>query len=239
MFGHFLAALVGVCITKLFHLLPEAQFESLRWLAGALSVGTASVLMSMTKTVHPPAGATALLCATTAEITDLGWWVLALVLLACMLMLVSALILNNMFRRFPIYWWTPADLTEAHKKRWSSDKGQKDVEKSQSTRHTEEVPVKKLSSSTESASNSTPSHDEMAGTTVPPIPTTKQDLQLNRAIDHEIVIRYNHIVVPDWMEVDDWETGVLQMLQMRLRDHSENVPPLNGSGILRVEDQTD
>ena len=229
-FGHFLAAVVGVSITKLFHLLPEARFHTLRWLAGALSVGTASVVMAMTKTVHPPAGATALLCATSADVTELGWWTLALILLACMLMLVSALILNNIFRRFPVYWWTPADLKEAHKKRWSSDNDQNDVEKaSQAVRDTEEVSVKKLSSSTESASTVSPSHQELAGTTISSTTSrTKQDLQLKRAINHEIVIRHDHIVIPDWMEVDDWETGVLQVLQERLRDRTEDVPPLNG-----------
>ena len=229
-FGHFLAAAVGVSITKLFHLLPEARFESLRWLAGALSVGTASVVMAMTKTVHPPAGATALLCATSADITDLGWWVLALILLACMLMLVSALILNNMFRRFPVYWWTPANLTEAHNQRWSSSKGQTDVEKAQQAmKDTEEVPGKKLSSSTNSASTETPSHDELADTTVPSITTsTKRETRLKRAMTQEILIRHDHVVLPDWMEVDDWEIAVLQIMQERLRDRTEGVPPLNG-----------
>lgn len=110
--GHFLSAVVAVAITKLFLLLPTYQrFDHLRWLAGALAVGAASVLMSFTKTVHPPAGATALLAATNVEIQELGWWLLPLVLLAAMLMLASALVLNNVAgRRFPIYWWTPVDL---------------------------------------------------------------------------------------------------------------------------------
>ncbi|KAG9784276.1 hypothetical protein KCU88_g2857, partial [Aureobasidium melanogenum] len=110
--GHFLSAVVAVAITKLFLLLPTyQQFDHLRWLAGALAVGAASVLMSFTKTVHPPAGATALLAATNVEIQELGWWLLPLVLLAAMLMLASALVLNNVAgRRFPIYWWTPVDL---------------------------------------------------------------------------------------------------------------------------------
>ncbi|OCT49420.1 HPP family protein [Cladophialophora carrionii] len=109
--GHFLSALVGVGITKLFLHLPPDRFEDLRWVAGALSVGLASILMSFSKTIHPPAGATALLAATNLEIQNLGWWLLPLVLLASMLMLASALVVNNgMGRRYPVYWWTPVDL---------------------------------------------------------------------------------------------------------------------------------
>ena len=55
--GHFVGALTGICITKLFHLLPtEARFNQLQWLAGSLSVAVAIVLMQVTGTVHPPAG---------------------------------------------------------------------------------------------------------------------------------------------------------------------------------------
>ncbi|KIW64890.1 hypothetical protein PV04_07194 [Phialophora macrospora] len=109
--GHFFSAVVGVGITKLFLHLPPDRFEDLRWLAGALAVGVASVVMSFTKTIHPPAGATALLAATNLEIQVLGWWLLPLVLLASMLMLASALVVNNgMGRRYPVYWWTPVDL---------------------------------------------------------------------------------------------------------------------------------
>jgi CBS-domain-containing membrane protein len=55
--GHFLGALTGICITKLFHLLPtEEKFENLVWLAGSLSCATAVVVMQMTGTTHPPAG---------------------------------------------------------------------------------------------------------------------------------------------------------------------------------------
>ncbi|EXJ88596.1 hypothetical protein A1O1_05526 [Capronia coronata CBS 617.96] len=116
--GHFLSAIVAVGITKLFALLPSARFDELRWLAGALAVGAASVVMSITKTVHPPAGATALLAATNVEIQHLGWWLLPLVLLAASLMLASALVLNNVAgRRFPIYWWTPIDLKALREER--------------------------------------------------------------------------------------------------------------------------
>jgi len=110
-FGHFFSATVAVSIVKLFEHLPPQRFDDLRWLSGAISVAVASIIMSATKTVHPPAGATALLASTSVEIQVLGWWLLPLVLLAAMLMLASAMLLNNIAgRRYPVYWWTPVDL---------------------------------------------------------------------------------------------------------------------------------
>ena len=73
--GHFIAALIGVCITKLFSLLSNERFDELRWLAGSLSTATAIVAMQITETTHPPAGASALLAAVSPEITELGWLV--------------------------------------------------------------------------------------------------------------------------------------------------------------------
>ena len=59
--GHFLGALTGICITKLFHLLPtEERFQSLLWLAGSLSCAMSVVVMHITGTTHPPTGRTSL-----------------------------------------------------------------------------------------------------------------------------------------------------------------------------------
>ncbi|EIM87986.1 HPP family protein [Stereum hirsutum FP-91666 SS1] len=106
--GHFIGALIGICITKLFSLLPtQEQFESLRWLAGSLSVAVAIVAMQITETTHPPAGATALLAAVDDDVVALSWYYLPVVLLSSMLVLVSALIINNIQRRYPVYWFVP------------------------------------------------------------------------------------------------------------------------------------
>ncbi|CAG8427947.1 unnamed protein product [Penicillium salamii] len=107
-FGHFFSALIGVCITKLFSLMPEARFESLRWLAASLSTAIAIVVMQFTGTTHPPAGATALLPATNQEIWELSWYYLPVVLLSSALLLVCALLLNNLQRRYPVFWIAPA-----------------------------------------------------------------------------------------------------------------------------------
>ncbi|KAL4897158.1 HPP family-domain-containing protein [Aspergillus ambiguus] len=107
-FGHFLSALVGVCITKLFSLMPdEAKFKSLRWLAASLSSAVAIVVMDITETTHPPAGATALLPATDDAVWRLSWYYLPVVLLSSALLLVVALIINNIQRRYPSFWVAP------------------------------------------------------------------------------------------------------------------------------------
>jgi len=103
--GQCLAALVGVCITKLFAL--NADFENLRWLAGAFAVGISSAVMTLTGTVHPPAGATALLAAVEPEISGLGWLYLGVILLSSIITNVVACLLNNIQRQYPMYWWSP------------------------------------------------------------------------------------------------------------------------------------
>ncbi|KAJ5384196.1 HPP family protein [Penicillium concentricum] len=106
--GHFLSALVGICITKLFSLMPdEEKFNSLRWLAASLSSAVAIVVMQITNTTHPPAGATALLPAVDEAVWALSWYYLPVVLLSSTMLLLMALIVNNIQRRYPVFWITP------------------------------------------------------------------------------------------------------------------------------------
>ncbi|CAG7916380.1 unnamed protein product [Penicillium olsonii] len=107
-FGHFFSALIGVCITKLFSLMPEARFQSLHWLAASLSTAISIVVMQLTGTTHPPAGATALLPATNQEIWELSWYYLPVILLSSTMLLACALLLNNLHRRYPVFWIAPA-----------------------------------------------------------------------------------------------------------------------------------
>ncbi|KAE9381672.1 HPP-domain-containing protein [Stipitochalara longipes BDJ] len=106
--GQVFSAIIGVGITKLFQL--NSNFENLRWIAGSLAVGLASAFMGITNTIHPPAGATALLTATTPEITELGWFLVPLILLGSVLLVAVGCVTNNIQRQFPMYWWTAADL---------------------------------------------------------------------------------------------------------------------------------
>jgi hypothetical protein len=68
--------------------------------------------MAITKTVHPPAGATALLAVTSDEIVELGWGLVALIEVGCAAMLVVALVWGNVCggRRYPVFWWTEMEL---------------------------------------------------------------------------------------------------------------------------------
>lgn len=113
--GQLLSAVVGVAICKLFQLSPH--FQSIRWLGGALSCALATTVMALTKTVHPPAGATALLAVVDDGVVNLGWFLVPIVVLGCVIMLVTALIINNIQRRFPQYWWTPEDV-RLHRVPW-------------------------------------------------------------------------------------------------------------------------
>ncbi|MFC4817058.1 MULTISPECIES: HPP family protein [unclassified Flavobacterium] len=88
--GHVISALVGVTAAKLF---PDTL-----WLASALAVGLAIVAMQMTKTLHPPGGATALIAVTgSPAILKLGYWyVISPVLTGALILLLVALLFNNM-----------------------------------------------------------------------------------------------------------------------------------------------
>lgn len=87
--GHLISALIGVTIYKL---LPDVV-----WLTAPLAVSLSIILMQITKTLHPPGGATALIAVIgTEKIKALGYmYVLSPVLSGALLLLVTALIFNN------------------------------------------------------------------------------------------------------------------------------------------------
>ena len=65
-----MGALVGVSITKLFDLVHgEETSERYLWLTAALSCGVAILLMTITNTVHPPAGKKAIFVSFTMSST--------------------------------------------------------------------------------------------------------------------------------------------------------------------------
>ncbi|KAH3940577.1 hypothetical protein HBH53_213640 [Parastagonospora nodorum] len=111
--GHTLSALVGVGVSKLFQY--HSEYESIKWIAGAVACGIASAVMLLTNTVHPPGGASAVLAATDPVITAMGWYFAGLVLWGTTLMVIVGLVVNNIQRQFPMYWWTPLDLRKAKK----------------------------------------------------------------------------------------------------------------------------
>jgi hypothetical protein len=106
--GHGIAAVIGVSIAKLFRL--HADFQNLRWLAGPLACGLASAAMTLTNTIHPPGGATAILAVIDPTVGAMGWMFVPLILLGSVLMVLVALLVNNISRRYPVSWWTPKEV---------------------------------------------------------------------------------------------------------------------------------
>ncbi len=99
--GHLISAVIGVASYKL--------CGNVIWLAAALAVATAIAAMHLTKTVHPPGGATALIAVIGGDsIHQLGFfYVVAPVGLGAAVMLLIALLVNNIpkSRRYPEFWF--------------------------------------------------------------------------------------------------------------------------------------
>ena len=99
--GHIISALIGVTAVKI--LFPHL------WLAAALAVSVSIAVMHLTKTLHPPGGATALIAVIGGpKIHHLGYlYVLLPVAAGALIMLAVALVVNNLApsRRYPEYWF--------------------------------------------------------------------------------------------------------------------------------------
>ena len=90
--GHLVSAMIGVTIQKL---IPD-----ILWISAPLAVSLSIVLMQITKTLHPPGGATALIAVTgSATIKKMGYfYVISPVLSGVLILLCVAIIFNNMTR---------------------------------------------------------------------------------------------------------------------------------------------
>lgn len=88
--GHVISAIVGVTIHKF---APD-----IIWIAAPLAVSFAIILMQITKTLHPPGGATALIAIIGSDkIKSLGYvYIISPVLVGVLILLITALIFNNM-----------------------------------------------------------------------------------------------------------------------------------------------
>src|SRR5690606_8481484 len=65
--GHLVSAVTGVSVQLI---LPDTL-----WLSAPLAVSLSIVLMQVTKTLHPPGGATALIAVTgSPQLKELGYW---------------------------------------------------------------------------------------------------------------------------------------------------------------------
>lgn len=95
--GHLISAIVGVTVHKF---IPTEL-----WLSSAIAVSLSIVLMQVTKTLHPPGGATALIANIGSDqIHELGYlYVLNPVLSGVIILLMVALVFNNLtdHRNYP------------------------------------------------------------------------------------------------------------------------------------------
>ncbi|MBN4061221.1 HPP family protein [bacterium AH-315-I18] len=100
--GHVVSAVIGVTVFVLMEKNPI--------LASAMAVSLAIVGMHFTRTLHPPGGATALIAVIGGDkVHLLGYqYVLCPVLAGALVMLVVALLVNNLStnpkRQYPVYW---------------------------------------------------------------------------------------------------------------------------------------
>lgn len=98
--GHVISAVIGVAC---FQILGASI-----WLAAAIAVATAIAVMHLTKTLHPPGGATALIAVIGSEsIHNLGYlYALIPAGTGAVIMLVVALLVNNIpkSRNYPEFW---------------------------------------------------------------------------------------------------------------------------------------
>jgi CBS-domain-containing membrane protein len=98
--GHVFSAAIGVLSWKLLHTLPGID--------AAAAVATAIALMHLTRTLHPPGGATALIAVIgSPQIHNLGFlYVLVPATIGPLILLAVALVVNNLpkSRSYPENW---------------------------------------------------------------------------------------------------------------------------------------
>lgn len=99
--GHVISALIGVCAFQL--------FGDAVWLSAAVAVSTAIAAMHVTKTLHPPGGATALIAVIGGDsVHGLGYmYALVPVGFGAAVLLAVAVLVNNIpkSRRYPEFWF--------------------------------------------------------------------------------------------------------------------------------------
>lgn len=97
--GHVVSAIIGVTVQQF---VPD-----IIWLTAPIAVSLSIVFMQITKTLHPPGGATALIAVTGSDaIKNLGYWyVISPVLIGTLILLFVAIIFNNITskRKYPTY----------------------------------------------------------------------------------------------------------------------------------------
>ncbi|KAK6833854.1 Transmembrane protein [Apiospora arundinis] len=240
--GQVLASIVGVAMAKLFQLNPElfpaagglesgAPAHDLTWLAGALACASATSVMALTGTVHPPAGATALLAVVDADVRGLGWFLIPIILLGCSLMFGVALLVNNIQRRFPVYWWTSGEVggwwrnrgknRKDHEEHWGPHIETKSSHASSSHRphiitDENDLELGRSASSSDDAAVTVPSETGDNGSTLNIESRRSRDLYMPKGGGRSILIETDRVVMPDDIFITPEERLFLEELCGRL-----------------------
>ncbi|KAK5109445.1 hypothetical protein LTR62_007004 [Meristemomyces frigidus] len=202
--GQTFSAIMGVGIAKLFQHSPHF-FANYAWVSGAVGCASASLVMSITNTVHPPGGATAVLASTEVMIIAMGWWFVPLILLESVLMLAVACLLNNLGRQYPVFWWTPSVVGAKLRRKRREERDAKTVDRDGSA----DVDNEKLErQASESESERTLRNE------------TSNRIECDANV-HKICILPYKISLPSHIEVTADEMRLLTELQLRVRAHDE------------------
>ncbi|KAK4120296.1 HPP-domain-containing protein [Parathielavia appendiculata] len=207
--GQLISALTGISICKLFALSPH--FEAVRWLGASLACACATALMALTGTVHPPAGATALMAVLEPEVAKLGWFLVLPLLLGCGLMLGVALLVNNVQRRFPFYWWSPGE-TGTYWRRRKGKEGEVETNEARlekSVRHRRRDEEEEVESSGSSTAGGSIRDLETGG-------ELARTVSVMSGKGGVIVIRRGMVKIPDGLSLRPEEILSLETLSERL-----------------------
>lgn len=112
--GHFVSSLVGVCVRHLIYpsssqvfSTTDSYFLHIEWFGCALAVSLAICAQNLTKTLHPPGGATALTAILpSASIQNLDWKYIAYITSSATIMCIIAAVGHNLRRKrvYPKFW---------------------------------------------------------------------------------------------------------------------------------------
>ncbi|KAJ3497614.1 hypothetical protein NLG97_g1765 [Lecanicillium saksenae] len=127
------------------------------------------------------------------RLLGLGWFLVPVMVLGCALMITVALIINNLERRFPVYWWTPEAL---HAKKPILHRA-KDED------------VESAPASTETTKEEKPESADDAAAATADVSHRKHEL-------NEVIIRPGDVLVPHDMYLTQEEVQLLETLSRRL-----------------------
>lgn len=188
--GQFVSSLIGISIQKLFWLTQTGRDHY--YLSAALLVAVANTVQTILNVAHPPSGALALLPLIDDSVRNLGWHYLYIQLVSCILILGVALIFGNIFRSYPIYWWTPGHVGKK-KPAPLPTKPEADDEGEESSSDMGRVVTNNIS-----------------------IFDDKADVNTIRGLKR-ITITVDDIMVPEEMDLDETDINWIEELQVKLR----------------------